>query len=160
MGNAHINANGFLGDRFNRRTNLTGKTGIPSIDLSFDSAGFDFSLNRSVEFYFNNSDFGELETFIGEREPRLLRISKTMVSITRFIPWIASSAIFCLEANKEKCKSFLYSEKNILKDLRVNLSKVNILTFSFFKEFLLFYPGKPFGVFLVVFSSLGKSIVV
>jgi len=97
-----------------------------------------------MEFYFDNSNFGEFKAFVGKLEPGLLRISETIISIIRFISGIASFTVFNFKTNKEKSKGFLYSKKNILQDLGMNGFEINIFFLSL-RSFCCFILDSPFS---------------
>lgn len=156
----YINPHGFCRNGLLHRLILNRKTGIPSINFPLDGTSLDSALNGSMHLNLDSAYFRKLKSLWGYLKARLLGISNRVVSTFSFESWITSFPFFFFNSTKKIMKSLPYSKQNILKNLRMYLSKKRQSLFINLKHFLLGYAGKSMASSLVMVSSIQKTGVI
>ena len=158
---AYINA-----DRCIRNGNLGGldfhrEAGVPLIAITPNRAGLHGPGDLPVKLDFNSPDLGEAESsLLSKLKAGFLRIANGIVLAFAFVPRVAGIAASLLDPAKEGLKRAVNSEKDVLKDLGMNIMKRGYSLFVDLENFLLSYAGKALTRYLVMIAPVRKTGIV
>ena len=156
---ANINADSLFNFRQWRILNLARKGNKPFTDtISPDATSFNLTLNRSVNYGFNNTYFRQDYGFILNRIPNL-RIGETV------IPALATkSRITNLFAgfytSKESLKRKVYPHRHVLQYLTMNIGKRWSVNFQHWQDSSLVIQTNRSRVFFPKIFALLKKVVI